>query len=292
MTDFYHAPFSFALFLKFLILGLVCAALFIPTASTMHAAGHGLFGMLGGCRWVGMIVPMEGHAQAIVNYPVPTWPATKGSLVLWLGGYFWSVILFAVILLFPTTDSLIQNLCFQLAGFHLALFGFLKEVLAGWDGPDVRTAAEVMGWDAATVGIILLACGVGFTVLFAVRSVRMMGHSLQNSAGLSFALGFALWFFPSLLFLVVSLIQAGTAWIPQAALLAFVIVLLLLSPLIPPGDRLWQMPAFARPLYGLLLAAIVVILLAVFLAGWGSGARPMMWGPAGTHSNYDFGVRL
>ena len=292
MTDFYHHPLTAKLFLQFLLLGLLCAAIFIPAAALLHAAGQGMFSMAAGCSFVGILLPMGGHSQALVNFPSATFAATKGSLVYWMGGYLFLTVLFLLIAFFPTAHSLVQNLFFQIAGFHLALFGFLKEALVGWRDGQFRMLVEAMGWDPVTVGVFLIAVGAGFTVLFAVRCVRTPGLSLIGGPGSAFGTAFALWFLPTALFLAGLLVPAPAAWIPLGAVSAFVLLMVALSPLVPQGDKMWPYPVFARALYGLLLVAVVVILAAVFLAGWGRGPEPLMWGRPGIQFNSDLGTRL
>jgi len=292
MTDFYHHPLTPKLFLQFLLLGLLCAAIFIPAAALLHAAGQGVFSMAAGCSFVGILLPMGGHSQALVNFPAATFAATRGSLVYWMGGYLFLTVLFLVIAFFPTAHSLVQNLFFQIAGFHLALFGFLKEALVGWRDGQFRMTAEVMGWNPATLGVFMILVGAGFTVLFAVRCVRTPGMSLLGGAGTAFGTAFALWFLPAALFLAALLVSGPAAWIPLGALSAFVLLLVTLSPLVPQGDKMWPYPTFARPLYGLLLAAAIMVLLAVFLAGWGRGATPLTWGEPGARYSADPGIRL
>ncbi len=276
--DFYHRPLTAGLFFKLFLFGLLAACLCLPLASAMHAFGHAFFGMAGGCRWIGVLIPFEGHAQAIVNFPSVQFPIQAGFAWFALGGFLWVGLLLVAIAFFPTADALLQNLFFQVLGFHLAFWGLLKEAVVLWPAGEMalRSGGVPSAWtDPALWGPV--AAGTALSALFAVRTVRIFGQGLHFTFFTPLFLSLALWFAPAAAALTALFIldgpAAAIAVLGGAALLG-----LLLSPLFGAGPRLWKEPSFTPWLYGLALAGAAAVLAAVFVFGWGPGAKPLLWG--------------
>lgn len=273
--DFYHHPLTVGLFFKLFLFGLLAALLCVPLASTLHAVGHGFFGMAAGCTWIGVHIPFGAHAQALVNFPSLMFPEQGGFWWLRQGGFLWTGALLLAVLFFPTADELLQNLFLQVFGFHLAFWGFFKEAVGLWPAGEPGSGPPPAGpdwrfWVPAGLGLLGAA-------LFAARAVRTLGQGLHFTLFTPFFLTLALWFLPSTGFLVLLFVD-GAPPLAVAALGGTSLALLLVSPLVHPGPRLWREPVFSRWLYGLILAGGLATAAALVVLGWGRGSEPILWG--------------
>lgn len=275
--DFYHRALTVGLFFKLLLFGLLSACLGLPLASFMHALGHALFGMAAGCRWIGLLIPFSGHAQPLVNLPSAAFPASAGFAWFAMGGFLWVGVLLAVILFFPTDDTLLQNLFLQVLGFHLAFWGFFQQAMALWPGGAMGLGGvPAPSW---TDPVVWLPAGAGgiLSLLFAVRTVRILGQGVHCTFFTPVFLSLALWFAPAAAVLTVQLAR-GAAVLPVAVLGATALAALIASPFFGTGPRLWKEPAFAPWIYGLALTGAAAMLAAVLVLGWGRGPKPILWG--------------
>jgi hypothetical protein len=285
--DFYHHPLTVGLFFKLFLFGLLAALLCVPLASAMHAFGHGFFGMAAGCTWIGVHLPFGAHTQALVDFPSPKFAGQSGFWWLQQGGFLWTGILLLAVLFFPSADELLQNLFLQVAGFHLAFWGFFKEAVVLWPAGEPGSGPPPTGpdwhfWVPAGVGLF-------FSALFAARTVRVLGQGLHFTLFTPLFLTLALWFLPSTAFLALLFVD-GAPPVTLMGLGGAALAFLLLSPLLHPGPRLWREPAFSRWLYGLALAGGVTTAAAVVVLGWGRGSEPLLWGTIAPSATRTTGV--
>lgn len=291
MVDFYEESFNFRIFLSFLLLGLFLSFIFIPLSFFLHSFGHGFFGILLKCQFIGVYLPLDNHSQGVLNYPTPIFSGTKGSFLYWAGGHLFVLFLILIVIFFPTGSSLIEMIVKNISGFYLAFFGGFIEGILAFPQEEAGTIPEILKINPYIFLLLLSVIFLSFSFYFLYTLISSFGRSFRESLLIPLYLNFSLLYFPVLVYLVFLFVVKGFVLKIHIPLYIFSTIFLLLSPLFLRGKKLWVKPSFTKPLYGFFILALFFILIFYFLF-YSKDFPIFLWGKPTQYTNLPLEVKL
>jgi hypothetical protein len=121
----------------------MAAAVAVPLALVLAAAGQGLGALAGGCSWIGLSLPLDRPVWALVNQPQLNFAAGAGATGYWLGSWLLPMLAACAALgLRPRSRSLlVELLCLQIAWAAVSVAGSWLPLLDAADGHLARWLA-------------------------------------------------------------------------------------------------------------------------------------------------------
>lgn len=291
MVDFYEERFSFKIFINLFLLGLITGSIFIPSSFFLHSIGHGLFGVLSGCDFIGIYLPSDKHSNAILNYPTAIFSGTKGSIPYWLGGHFFIFILMIGVFLMPTTSSIIQMIFFELFGFYLSFYGGFLEGFLSIYGEEAKHLPEILKINPYIFLAILSLFFLIFSFVFFFRLISFFGRSFKDSIIIPLFLSFTLIYIPAIFYLIILYLLKGFVVSIHFPVYLILTIFFFISPLIPRGKKIWQKPKFTKPIYGFFLLLIFVLCFFYF-SFYAKDFPVLLWGQVKSFCNLPLEVKL
>jgi len=265
MVDFYEESFNLKFFFSFLLLGIFLSFIFIPLSFFLHSFGHGIFGTFVKCQFIGMYLPLDKHSNAVLNYPTAIFSGTKKSLLYWSGGYLFILFIIIVILFFPTGSSLIEMITREIAGFYFAFFGGFLEAVLAFGEEETSAISDILKINPYFFLSFISLFYLSFSFYFLYRLISFFGKSFKDSMLTPLFLSFSLFYFPVLIYLLFIYFIKGFVFKIHLPVYLISTIFLLVSPLIPKGKKVWTLPKFSKPIYGLFLLSLSILLIFYFL---------------------------
>ncbi len=291
MVDLYEENLTFKLFFSFLFLGLFLSFIFLPLSFLLHSLGHGIFGTLSNCQFIGIYLPLDNHSNAVLNYPSPIFSGTKGSLIYWFGGHIFIFLLIIIDLFFPTGKSLIEMIAKEIFGFYIAFFGGSLQAILAFYGEETRAIPDIIKINPYILLIILSVFFLIFSFYFFYRLNYLFGKSFKESLLTPLFLNFSVFYFPILFYLFFIYFMKGFVFKIHFPVYLFSTIFLLISPLIPKGKNFWVMPKFSKPIYGLFLLSIS-ILFAFYILFYRKEFPLLLWGKVLSFCNLPLEIKI
>jgi hypothetical protein len=133
----------------------------LPFALIAAALGQGFGAMVGGCRWIGVALPLDRQIWALVNQPVLNFASLPRAGGYWLGSLLLPLVMAITIIGFlPQARSWVSQLCCVQIAWTMSLVAVA--VLPMLDGEDGHLVRFLMlhDWPTALVWLSpLLAAG-------------------------------------------------------------------------------------------------------------------------------------
>lgn len=291
MVDFFEESFGFKIFFSLFFLGLFLSFILIPSSFFLHSSGHGIAGAMSGAKFIGIYLPLDNHSNAVLNYPTAIFSGTKSSLFYWFGGHIFIFFLLLIILFFPAGASLIEMIIKEITGFYFAFFGGFLQAILGFGGEETTSIPDILKINPYYFLLFLSVIYLSFSFYFLYRLISFFGKSFKDSFLTPFFLSFSLWYFPFLFYLFFIYIIKGFVFKIHFPVYIISTIFFLISPLIPRGKKVWQKPKFSKPIYGIFLLSIFVILIFYFFF-YKNEFPLLLWGKVEVFCNLPLEVKI
>ncbi len=151
----------------------LAASVALPLAVCCAACGQGFGAMAGGCRWIGLSLPLDRHVWALVNQPALNFASLPGASGYWLGSLLLPLLAATAIVGFlPRAQSLVTELSVVQIAWAMAV------VAAAWQpliDPEDGHVARFLALHGLPAGWVWLApaCAAGAALLPTLRLLEL-----------------------------------------------------------------------------------------------------------------------
>lgn len=291
MVDFYEENFNFKFFIYFLAIGFFLLLISYPISLFFHSIGHGLFGTLAGCQFIGVYLPIDKHSNAVLNYPNAFFSGTKKSIIYWLGGHLFLIFILFFILFYPSGPSILEMAIRETLGFYFSFFGGFLETIFSIQGEEAQHLPDVLKVNKWFFIIFLSFVFLFFSFFFIYRLINFFGRSFKESILVPFFLSLSFFYLPVLIFLLFLYFYKGFNPYFHLPIFIFSSIFLISAPLIPRGNKIWVLPDFFKTIYGLFLFSTLTVLLYYFLF-LNKKFPLLLWGKVSIFCNLPLEVEL